>query len=73
MIIHVKVKPNSGRQSVESFGDGRYLVYLKSPPENDRANIELINLLSKELGVPPKSFSIKFGRSSDKKIIEIRF
>jgi uncharacterized protein YggU (UPF0235/DUF167 family) len=72
MIIHVRVKPNSSKQKIESFGGGRYLVYLKSAPENDRANIELINLLSKELGVPPKSFAIKFGRSSDKKIIEIR-
>ena len=72
MIIHVKVKPNSSKQEIESFGGGRYLVYLKSAPENDKANIELINLLSKELGVPPKSFTIKFGRTSDKKIIEIR-
>ncbi len=72
MIIHVKVKPNSPKQSIESFGAGRYLVYLKAVPENDKANIELINLLSKELGVPPKSFTIKFGRTSDKKIIEIR-
>ena len=72
MIIHVKVKPNSSKREVESFGNGRYLVYLKSPPENDRANMELINVLSKELGTPPSSFRIKFGRTSDEKIIEIR-
>jgi uncharacterized protein YggU (UPF0235/DUF167 family) len=72
MIIHVKVKPNSSKQKIENFGDGRYLVYLKSVPENDKANIELINLLSKELGVPAKSFKIKFGRTSNKKIIEIK-
>jgi len=72
MIIHVKVKPNSSKREVESFGNSRYLVYLKSPPENDRANMELINLLSKELGVPPSQFKIKFGRTSDEKIIEIR-
>ncbi len=39
MIIRVKVKPNSSKQSVESFGNGRYLVYLKSVPENGKANI----------------------------------
>ncbi len=72
MIIHVKVKPNSSKQEIESFGNKRYLVYLKSVPENDKANIELINLLSKELGVPPKKFSIKFGRTSSEKIIEIK-
>jgi len=72
MIIHVKVKPNSSKKEIENFGNGRYLAYLKSPPENNKANIELINLLSKELGVPPKSIKIKFGRTSDEKIIEIR-
>lgn len=73
MIIRVKVKPNSSKQSVESFGDGRYLVYLKAVPENGKANNELLNLLSKELGVPPKSMKIKFGQTSDEKIIEVRF
>ena len=72
MIIHVKVKPNSSRRKIEDFGGGRYLVHLKSIPENDKANIELINLLSKELGVPPKSLIIKFGQTSSEKIIEIR-
>ncbi len=72
MIIHVKVKTNSSKQKIENFGGGRYLVYLKSAPENDKANIELINLLSKELGVPAQSFRIKLGRTSDKKMIEIR-
>ncbi|HTZ41805.1 MAG TPA: DUF167 domain-containing protein [Candidatus Omnitrophota bacterium] len=73
MIIHVKVKPNSSKQSVENFGNGRYLVYLKSPPEDNKANIELINLLSKELGVPPKSLAITFGKTGDEKLVEIKF
>jgi uncharacterized protein (TIGR00251 family) len=72
MILNVKVKPNSSKQEIENFGDNRYLIYLKSAPENNKANIELINLLSKELGVPSKSIKIKFGQTSDKKIIEIR-
>ena len=72
MIIHVKVKPNSSKREVESFGNNRYLVYLKEPAENDRANIELINILSKELGVPAKSLQIKFGKTTNEKLIEIR-
>jgi uncharacterized protein len=71
MIINVKVKPNSSKQKIENFGGERYLIYLKSEPENNRANIELINFLSKEFGVPTKSIKIKFGQTSDKKIIEI--
>ena len=72
MLLNIKVKPNSSKQSIENFGDNRYLVYLKSPPENDKANIELINFLSKEFGTPHKSIVIKVGRTSDKKIIEIK-
>lgn len=72
MLLHIKVKPNSSKQSIESFGDNRYLVYLKSAPENDKANTELINFLSKEFGTPHKNINIKFGRTSDKKIIEIK-
>jgi uncharacterized protein len=90
MIIRVKVKPNSSKQSVESenhqrvfhnscnptgveFGADRYLVHVKSEPENDKANIEMIKLLSKNLGIPENSFHIKFGRTSNEKIIEVRF
>lgn len=72
MIIHVKVKPSSGKKEVESFGDNRYLVYLKEPPENDRANIELINLLSKHFGTPHSMIKIKTGRHDNNKTLEIK-
>lgn len=71
MKVHVKVKPNSSKQQIVSFGDFRYLVYLKSPPEDNKANIELLNLMSKNLGVPPNKMHISFGKSSDEKIIDI--
>ncbi len=71
--IYVKVKPNSSEQKVVRFGDFRFLVYVKSAPENDKANIEMINLLSKHLGVPPKSLKITFGRTSNDKILEINY
>jgi len=46
MIIKVKVKPHSGKQDVVKKGDD-YMVYLKSQPEDGKANIELIKLLKK--------------------------
>ena len=72
MIIHVKVKPNSGKQEIESFGGDRYLVYLKEPPENNRANIELINIMAKYMTVPPGRIKIIRGLTDNNKIIEIR-
>jgi uncharacterized protein (TIGR00251 family) len=73
MILHVKVKPNSSKREIQNFGGDRYLVYLKSAPENNEANAELINVLSKELGVPPSKIKIKFGQTSDNKLVEIKF
>ena len=71
MIIHVKVKTKSGMRKVESFGDSKYLVYLKEPPENNKANIELIKVLSKFLGTPPERIKIKTGFTSNNKMLEV--
>ena len=71
MHIYVKVKPHSGKQEVESFGDGRYLVYLKESPENGKANEELIKVLSKYLGTPSARIKIKTGFTSSNKMLEI--
>lgn len=67
MIIKIKVKPNSGKQEI--FNDnGNYTAYLKSAPENNKANIELLKLLKKYFNKPVK---IKAGLTSRNKIIEI--
>ena len=71
MIINVKVKPDSSKSEIENFGNHRYLVYLTEPAEDNRANIELINLLSKYLGIPHNHIKIKFGLNSREKILEI--
>ena len=71
MILKVKVKTRSSEQKIVEFGDGRYLIYLESPPENNEANIELINLLSKHLGIPVGRIKIKLGRTNDEKVLEV--
>lgn len=71
MIIKVKVKPRSGKRSVESFGDNKYLIYLKEEPENNKANIELINLLSRYFGIPISKIRIKTGLHNNEKTIEL--
>jgi uncharacterized protein (TIGR00251 family) len=48
MIITVSVVPNSKKFSI-SVKDGRVKIMLESPPENNRANIELTTKLSKLL------------------------
>jgi len=45
--IQVRVKTNCSEQKIENFGERHYLVYLKSSPEDNKANIELLNMMSK--------------------------
>lgn len=71
MKIHVKVKPNSNRQEIIEFGNYRYLIYLTSQAEDNKANIELIKLLSKHFGIPPKNIKITFGAIGRDKILEL--
>ena len=67
MKLKIKVKPNSGEQSVEKKGD-EFIVKLKSAPENNKANLELVKVLKKYFG---KEVKIKSGFTSRRKIVEV--
>lgn len=71
MKIKVKVKPNSKQQKIEQFEDGTWIIRLKSPPIDGKANQELIALLAKKWKVPKKQITIKTGLSCKHKLIEI--
>jgi len=68
MIINVKVKPNRGEQKIEE-SNGGLIVSLKSYPENNKANIELLKLLKKHFG---KDIKIIKGKNSRNKVIEVK-
>lgn len=70
MILKIKTIPNSSQSKIEKISENEYKACVKSPPENNKANIELINLLAKELSIPAKSIKIK-NPSSRNKIIKI--
>ena len=67
MMIHIKVKPNSSEQSIEKIEEV-YVVKLKSPPEEGKANLELIKILTKYFGFEVK---IKSGFKSRHKIVQV--
>ena len=71
MKIRVKVKPNSKCQKVEQSEEGTWIVRVKSPPIDGKANQELIKLLAKNFKVPQKQITIKAGLSAKSKLIEI--
>ncbi len=68
MKINVKVKPRSGEQKIEKSDEG-LMVYLKSAPEDNKANIELLKALKKYFG---KNVKIIKGKTSKNKVIEVK-
>jgi len=71
MILNVKVKPNSKEEKIEKISEKEYIISVKEPAENNKANIRVINLLSKELNVSYKDIKIKNPKSRDK-LVEIK-
>ena len=69
MRLHVKVKPNSGKQEVIKISDIEYQVNLKSSPEDNKANIELLKFLKKHFKKQPKIIT---GKTSKNKIVDLR-
>ncbi len=68
MRIKVKVKPRSGKQEIVKIEEDNYLVYLKNSPEDNKANIELLNFLKKYFR---KKIKIVRGAKNKNKILEI--
>lgn len=67
--ITVKVRPSSSESSFRY--DARtdiYVATLRSPAEKNKANVELLKLIRKELHCEPRIIA---GASARKKIIEI--
>ena len=73
MKIQVRVKPNSSEPRIEDFGDHRYLVYVSSPAEDNEANIEMLKMLGKHLGIPSTKLRISAGASNNDKVVEISY
>jgi len=71
MKFQVRVKPNSNEQRIEEFGDHRYLVYVKSRAEDNEANIEMLKMIGKHLGIPSTKLKIVSGASSKDKTVEV--
>lgn len=68
MILSIKVKPNSKKQSIEKISETNYLINLKQPAQDNKANLELIKLLKKHF---KKDIKIIKGHQSKNKIIEV--
>ena len=71
MKFSVRVKPNSKESRIEELGPNQFLVKVKAPPWENKANQEVIALLSEYLQVPKSRISILSGLKSKQKMVKI--
>ncbi len=68
--IPVFIKPNSKQEKVVVSANG-YVVFIKDPPIENRANNRLIQMVAKYLNIPKAKIKITKGFKSRRKILEI--
>jgi len=72
MRIQIKVKPRSSKEEVVRGTGDELKVFLKASPVGGRANSALIRVLAEYFKVKKPSIRIITGKTSSKKIIEVR-
>lgn len=71
MKLHIKVKPGSKIDSVSVDAAQQWVVKIKAPPIDGKANIYLIQFLAKVLNLPKSNIQLLKGETSSFKTIEI--
>jgi uncharacterized protein (TIGR00251 family) len=71
MKIIVKVKPGSKDSKIEKVDEANYIVYVKEPPIEGKANAAVIKLLADYFDISPSLIEIISGFMARIKVIEI--
>lgn len=71
MKINVKSKPSSKKDKVEKIDDANFVVAVKEPAVDGKANKAVVKALAKYLNVSSAKLQITSGQTSKQKIIEI--
>lgn len=72
MKLMIKVKPNSKESKVEKTAEGEFVVRVKAPPKEGKANKEVITLLSEYFGVQKAQIEVVSGHAGKNKVVEIQ-
>lgn len=69
--LMVRVKPGAREDAVLGVRAGELLVSVRARPEKGKANIEVIRLLSAELGISRARVVLKRGGASPRKVFAL--
>jgi uncharacterized protein len=71
-LVGVRVSPSAKRTRVSGLYGERLKVQVAAPPEDNRANDEVVRLMAEWLAVPRDYVSLRSGNSSKDKVVAVR-
>ncbi|MFL2957145.1 MAG: DUF167 domain-containing protein [Candidatus Thalassarchaeaceae archaeon] len=73
-LVEIDVQPSSKRSEIIGLEPwrGRLKIAVRSPPVDGAANVELMELLAREIGMKKTDISIVVGHSKRRKTIKLR-
>lgn len=71
MKIQIRVKPNSKKPSVTKGEDGVWLIAVKEPAIEGKANDAVVRAVAEEFGLAPSKVKILKGEKSKLKLLEV--
>lgn len=72
MKIFVKVKPNAKKEAVKKVDDMHFMISVKAPPKDGKANRAVLRALGDYLQIPSLRLEILTGHTSRMKVIGVR-
>ena len=72
MQINIKAKPNSREEKVEKISDTDFIVSVKEPPVEGKANRAIINALAVYFKIASARIKLVSGWTSRQKVLEIK-
>ena len=71
MLIHVKIKPDSKENKIVQKNETSFIVSVKEPAEDNRANKKMIEMVSEKFRTIKSKVKIVTGHHHPSKILEI--
>jgi uncharacterized protein (TIGR00251 family) len=71
LLFTVHVQPRASRSEICGAKEGELRLRLTSPPVEDAANKQCVELIAKSLGVAKSKVSIKSGAKSRHKVVKV--
>jgi len=71
LLLHLKIQPNASKSAIAGQHGQRLKIRLQSPPQDGKANRELIRFLSKTLGIKKSFVELIRGQASRDKTVRI--